>query len=351
MTAPFYLRLGLPWAFGLMYLAACGGGAHEGAVGDGGSDEEGIKTPPEVLARLPGFASGRGGPMGIVIANGFAYVAVFKAADAVPVVARLPLAGGALEPLVPGPGSSSALGLDAAQVYFSDETMQAVRSVPLTGGVPQTVTDEIGGDEIVVAGGVVYVSDANVGATGRVAAVPVSGGALRELLSNQERPLALGLAGDILYVGHLGPTSGKNDMAQLLRVELGSGVASQVAGALEGVRSLVVDERAVYATVEGRRNGEGKLIAIERSTGALSLLADGQPEPWGLVGDAHALYWVNRGVGAGNGSVRRIAKTGGPVTTIASAQGEPRKCALAGGFIYWTNFSSGEVMRAGKAGP
>jgi hypothetical protein len=330
----------------LVLLAGCGSSGSEGAPGNGSGDGGPLPTPGtgEVLAKLGGFDNGGDAPFGITVDGASVYVAVFKAASAV--IARVPKAGGALEPLVKGPGSAAFVALDGGRLYFDDKEKTSIASVTIAGGDRRELATATGADALWVAPPRVYFAHANVGSTGRVGWVPIDGGAVTELLKNDARPLSLTLDGSSLFVGHLGPTTTATDQSQLLRVDVTAGTITTVVSPIAGVRALVHDESSLYATLESK--DDGQVVAIDKASGAVRVLATKQIGAWGLVLDGSDLYWVNRGSARKSGSVQRMSKAGGQVAVLADGQGEPRRLAVDATHVYWTNFGTGEIMRAPK---
>jgi hypothetical protein len=175
-------------------------------------------------------------------------------------VAKAPLAGGAVTTLASSLDSPTAIALHATNLYWTDGPpfQGRIMTVPIAGGAPSPLATSLSPtpNALAVDGSQAYATT-ELGTT--IVSVPLSGGTLRTLATNQTGPTALLLDGGFLY--------------------------------------WVLQGNAFEAS--------GALARMPVSGGTPQILAEGQADPFALTMDSTAIYWVNH---SDPGQVMRLAK-------------------------------------------
>jgi hypothetical protein len=173
--------------------------------------------------------------------------------------------------------------VDSQNVYWV--TLAGAYRAPLAGapGAGTLLAPAIEALGIAVDGSYVYFSDYY---KGTVQSVPLSGGVVTDMATNQARPYMLAVDADYLYWTELGTLSGDPDGAILKRAK-SDGKQTILARAQSAPSGIAVDNGTVYFTT-----GDGNVMKIP--PGGLPLvLATGQNSPTRIAVDQTSVYWIN----------------------------------------------------------
>lgn len=236
------------------------------------------------------LADGLGGPMGLALNGGLLYFADY---DEEGVPGRVPVEGGAVEPLLAWPGAypSRDVTVSETNIYWTTEPDDLWH-----------VQDDLVGAYLLFT--------AN--------ALPTA------VVSDTERVYWLTtLDGSVKSSAH------------------GSLVEDTLATGQNIPSALAVDDSYVFWA----NYGDGAIYRTDKSTGAGTLLlASGPAGPRGIAIDDLYVYWTNFDVG----TVSRVPKAGGPSEVLCSGQGAPYGIAVDGAAVYWVDHTNDTVSRLDK---
>ncbi len=182
---------------------------------------------------------------------------------------------------------------------------------------------------------------------GTVAKMPLDGGAIISVASEQNNPWGLAVDATHVYwanagdacLDDAGPCSGA-----ILSVPLAGGTITTLASQLDLPIRVAVDATNVYWTNAGRgcpfdagvsvpinmRCG-GSIMTMPLQGGTPTILASGQNNPWGIAVDRNSVYWTN----FGDGTVMKVPRLGGMTTTLATGQNLPYGIVTDATSVYW----------------
>jgi hypothetical protein len=225
-------------------------------------------------------------------------------------------------------GAPQAIAVDGVNVYFA--TVQGdVMKVPVAGGSLVTLASQQATPAgIAVDGTNVYWTNAGAG-TGSVMKVPAAGGAPTTLATIKSSPY--GIAVDPLDVGGSPPGSASwvywvdiESAPAVMKVPVAGGSPVTLASA-SSPSAIAVRAGTVYYT-----DGDN-LMSVPAAGGTPVTLATGQPLPASLGVDATSLYWSNvRGVG----TIMKMPLGGSAPTMLASSTGAARIAVDATGIDF-----------------
>lgn len=326
------------------------GGEETGGPVDGSTDSS--KPKPRVAEIL---ASGFTNPLEIVTAGDVVYFTLER--DAVASVRRVQKDGG---------GSAILAPFDAATGYN-----------PLA-------------NDLAVIGSEVVWANATAGA-GRVFAVPLAGGAVRNVSGLLDTPYHLAaFAGEVYFVDRAFSPA----VYGLYRLPLDGAAPVVVAPGQVRVGGIAVDATGVYwsqggplatgksgvrkiapgaatdASVDlyvGANNGDvggvalgtsdmvwadtdtGRVMRVGKTGGIATALASSLAAPMRVWLDGSTVYFTEHGLTtAKDGRLSRVPLAGGAVEVLASSQDHPLGVTCDATHVYWTNYGSGEVLRIAK---
>ncbi len=128
----------------------------------------------------------------------------------------------------------------------------------------------------------------------------------------------------------------KDGSGQVLMVPLAGGDVVTVASNQSRPRDVVVDESRVYWTSGGE---QGAVMISPLAAPSPTPLAEGQNEPSGLALFDSKIYWASSGAG----QILSAPKAGGAVTVLASDQHQPVAVAVDASGVYWATHQ-GEIV-------
>ncbi len=288
------------------------------------------------------LASGQSGPSAIAVDATSVYWVMAGPIDGA--VVKVSLGGGKITTLASGQSLPTGIAVDATSVYWTnqyagiydgDETCNGqalkgtfirgtVMRVPLSGGTVTTLANEqCAPAGIAVDSSNVYWTntdycgaatvnnpcpDAPLGSAGNpdpidpgntVMSVPIGGGALTTLASNQNGlwPIAVGAAS----VYWTSP-----DNLAVMSVPIGSGAPTVLVAEQYYPWDVVVDAtHAYWVNVDDADNGSVIMSVPLDGSGAPSAIAAGQSASY-LAVDAQSVYWTNQGKDGADGTVMRL---------------------------------------------
>jgi hypothetical protein len=309
------------------------------------------------------LASGLFTPSGLVIDADFVYFATgHEGCQALPGVNRVSKHGGAVETLAKTMRVSGAIGIDGANVYWSDDPISPCTD-PMDPGFRILAAPKGGGTSAMVAPTEDYVappSDLALDDThvywGNDGYPPIvrapKGGGTPEVVSGGPQAKAIALFGDRVYwtapvtvMGALKENGGGSPLLLLSIFPAGTtlgGIAADADGVYFGGASPC---QGAKCSIMGFVQHDGL------DGGSQTTIAGGpDQQPKRVVVDGGRVYWTqwdqsNPMVLAG--TVMRVDAAGGSVITIASGKA-PFGIAVDGACVYWTDSADGSVWRAPK---
>jgi hypothetical protein len=144
-----------------------------------------------------------------------------------------------------------------------------------------------GFSRLVVDGQNIYVSDSG---HNRLISFPLAGGKSKTIVTGQDLPYELALAGDDLYFNLA-------KKGVLLRVPKAGGKATKVASGLVELAQIAADQTAAYTTFAGDKDGAPqKLAKVNPESGELTEVAQiaATDSVTALAVDAKCVYWTLR---------------------------------------------------------
>jgi hypothetical protein len=232
----------------------------------------------------------------------------------------------------------SGLAVDATHVYWTDVNggkSGSVGKVPVGGGIVTTLaTDQAFPNSIVVNATHAFWASVNEEAIRRV---PIAGGATTTLASSVNGACCLALnSTHLYYLSNLGVN----------RMPLAGGDPSVFAPADEGFAvALALTATHVFwrADLPGTGSIKAKIMKKSLVDGTSPTALIMSTSVGNLVADSGSVYWTSPGnLG---GSVMSVPLTGGTAMVLASDLGQPGSLALDTTHLYWTNGTGARVMK------
>ena len=255
---------------------------------------------------------------------------------------KVPVTGGALVVLATVTTSTDfsnyvrRLAAADGTVVWLDGT--SVRSLPTTGGVPQTLAAmTMSPFDLLVAGGRAFWSETSGpahGETGTLKAVPLIGGTVETLVQGWDAPRRLAVVGGQLYWSEGGPIGQIEGFSRLARIPIVGG--QQVTVLLGGGGGLLAaDDSNIYV-------GNGfRIYKIPINGGPPETLARGNDKIHSLASDGSHVFWLEGPLAV----VRRVSVGGGEIKTlfgsaISPLSGPAGPIRVSGGYVYWMSHYS-----------
>jgi beta-lactamase regulating signal transducer with metallopeptidase domain len=317
--------------------AADDGGFYETASAgvDGGS----FPVPSDGSTLI---ADGQGRPGGIATDETHVYWTNFEGGS----LMRAPLGGGSPTTLIAGQHGPQSLVVGSGQIYWTNFEDGTVMRMPLSEAEPA-----------LLASGQDHPSGVAIDSTnlywvtndGSVRSVPLAGGEPTTLSTGIESfpAAARSIAVDASYVywtegGDLSVSNGR-----IMRAPLAGGPALVLARDQDSPCRLAVDSESVFWTNLGtlaNRLIDGTVMKVPREGGTPIVLASGQLQPLGIALDGGNLYWTRAPIEeVSQGIVMRMSLSGGKPTVAAWQQHRPSSIVASAGGVYWTNGGDGSV--------
>ncbi len=117
----------------------------------------------------------------------------------------------------------------------------------------------------------------------------------------------------------------QNNLSSLKKVEINSGIVTELVSDPARPLGLAIDSSALYYT----DNNAGTINKIDKNGGTPTVLVSGQNKPHHIAVDSTYVYWVNEG----DGLINKVAINGGSVTNITSVTGDVIKRSWASHII------------------
>lgn len=249
---------------------------------------------------------------------------------------KVPVTGGALAELATETTSDISnyirrLAAAASSVVWLDSS--GVKTLPVTGGVPQTLAAiSLQPFDLLLADGRVYWTESSGpahGETGTLKTVPVAGGTVETLVQGGDAPRRLAVSGNQLYWSEGGPIGQIEGFNRIARIPLGGGSPVTVLLSV-GSGPLAVDDSNLYI-------GNGfRIYKVPLGGGPAETLVRGADTIHSLTSDGSFVYWLEGPLA----SVRRVPVGGGEATTLFSSTVSPLSgpagpIRVSGGYVYW----------------
>jgi hypothetical protein len=257
----------------------------------------------------------------------------------------VPKSGGTATALVAPLGSPTGLVLDESHAYWASMDDSSVARAPLGGGAPEALAPggQLFPTFLAVDANDLYCTDWNLYAVARVAK---TGGAWTTLVSNENSPSAIVVAGATLVWGNSG-VDVIDGAIRRMAIDA-TAVPSTLASALRWPTGLVLSGDYVYWT----NNGDGDPASLTGSvmrvlvTGSAEpeTLASGLPCPVGIAVDDSGVYWTD----ACANTLSRVRLGETTVEPIASGLASPGELAVDAQSFYWVSWETSTVTKLAK---
>jgi hypothetical protein len=268
--------------------------------------------------------------------------------DASPTIPDGVAPGETLVTLYPSQPQSLMMVIDSTNAYIGTSQGGPLMKVPLSGGPPTTLTSIANGTTALAVDATdVYWTDVgnvgggspDAGPTGLVRSVPIGGGTPTIVATGQASPLDVAVDDASVYWLNARPGA-------VMKVPKGGGtpivLASLSANSLPS--EIAVDATSVYWTSNGSNVNIATLQRVDKNGGTPALLADYETSISGFVIDATNAYWTTSA-----GDVMQTPLAGGTSTALAYSQDSAMALAVDDASLYWTT-SGGSVLKLPLAG-
>ena len=296
--------------------------------------------------------------------------------DAKGEIARVPLSGGVVTPVVDGLGWPERLHTSGGWLVWSDIVSPGIYRRDLKGGAVVVVWEPSSGETphvLDVDADVIYFTTGS-----DVRSIPTTGGVPVLLASGFTHVSAGHLQGGVLYASDLGPEIEQmsngllvlgNPEGTIRRVALPSGASEIVAAHLDTPVALTTSATTLYWTEAGSLHtyddagtskNAGTLGRVMRASldgTSPIVIADQQIQPVDVAVDDSHVYWAAAGTVGGkqpelvtylsDGNVFRATLDGGPSEVVMPAI-DARNLALTGDSVYFSSWAYGLVMSKQK---
>jgi PKD repeat protein len=281
------------------------------------------------------------------------------------------------------------LASDGVSVYWIGSS--TLYSIPITGGTVTALVTGLSDPQALVFDGdrVVWSEMPPIGAflTGRIRAIPKTGGAAETLVANAAMPFTLARAsnGDLYWAdGSAPPYSAQPFPVSGISKRTAAGTTQTVLNGVAWAPSIAVDSSHVYVPQHAwikrvpRAGGNAEIVALDDGLeGIASVATDGSYVYW-ITGGLRNVKKVPVGGGqitllaAGNGSgdrlrvhggnlywilsipppdrILRVSASGGPVITVASGLAAPDDLVVDDNFIYFSEYDTGNISKVSSGG-
>jgi hypothetical protein len=246
-------------------------------------------------------------------------------------VMKVPIGGGAAEPLAEGLSNPTAIDLGGGSAWVGAE---GLRKIALDGGIDEQATPTPITQAVRVHGDTVFFS-----AGPEVWFLPIAGGPVTEVAGGSSFVLAIAADATRVYW-----TASAGNIQSAPR-EAGGPLATLASGQTSP-HGIAVDATHLYWTNQGTAPDylDGAIVRLPLDgSGEPEELATGEVQPMQLVVDDDTLFWVGRG-----GAVRRMPASGGALTSLFEGPPGPRAIAVDATNVYWVNETEGTVEKIGR---
>lgn len=257
---------------------------------------------------------------------------------------KMPIVGGSGVVLATGYSYNVAIAVDSIHAYWC--TGENIFRVPLSGGTSETLASN---NTYVWFPGSIAVDTTHVywpttSSSGSIMKVPLAGGETPSFMATGQ-----GISGriavnstHIYWVSYVLATG----LGALRRVPLGGGAIETIASNQYYTQGIAVDATHVYWSGKNGSNAASTgIMKVPLAGGTITTLTTGQGSASRLALDATHVYWL---IDQNWGYVRKVPKAGGAVITLAQAQWQPHSIAVGPANVYWTTESPGGVRKTPK---
>lgn len=234
-----------------------------------------------------------------------------------------------------GGGTGGAAGTDAGgntDVATCESGACLIAPAAFTGDLAAAVVDESG----------LYLAESRT--LGRILHVPLEGGAVRTLASDQPMPAGLAVDGTHVYWSNSAEGSPRPGAGAVMKVAKSGGAPTTLADKLFEPRGIAVDGTHVFFATWA----DNTLRRIDKQGASAAVIAANQSSPRTVAVDGTHVYWGN--FGTGDVTIKKAPKDGGAVVLLAEAGGSPIEIALDDQRVYWLAYGSRAVRSVAKEG-
>jgi hypothetical protein len=233
--------------------------------------------------------------------------------------------------LVQGESNPYGLAVDATNIYYTTSgTTGGLKKAPIGGGTGTLIATE-GASGLAISGTTLFIGALDIQST------PTGGGPLTILAMGQGQPYGMTADSNNVYWVTPNGVVGSVPIAGGTMTTLASNQGSNDSG-------IAVDASNVYWA----NSYAGTILSVPITGGGFTTIVTGQTRPSSVAVGGGYVYWTNN---ANPGSVMKAPVGGGVApTAIATGQAYPWGIAVDSTYVYWTTIgtnypSTGTVLK------